>query len=97
LSRTGGATLDAGTLQNVGGKGVGSSQITSVVERRSRSVTSSPYNVSAQTRLAPPHFAVLAAPRLLSQAERRLLAEVGEEARTADDWWNVVKKIRRHD
>ena len=50
-----------------------------------------------QTRLAPPHFAVLAAPRLLSQAERRLLAEVGEEARTADDWWNVVKKIRRHD
>jgi hypothetical protein len=97
LARSAGGTLDIGMLRNLGGRQIGSSQITAVVERTSdRQGASLQYQITACATLVAPLLAVrLATPRPLSPAERRLLDEVSREGKTAEDWMAVASQLRR--
>lgn len=97
LIGSGGGQLDAGALQNIGrgGKPVGSSQVTAVVERGAPSGRSMNYPIASRAILEKPCSATLSSPRELSPTERRLLYEVGMDGETVDDWLAVVRQLRR--
>ena len=99
ILRSGGGVLDAATLCNFGdgGKPVGPSQITAVVEqvvhRHPRPSLS--YPITARATLIAPYAVRLAAPRTLSPVELKLLDEVSVEGKNSNDWLAVVKQLRR--
>jgi hypothetical protein len=96
IPRSAGGTLDVGTLHNVGGRRIGSSQITAVVERTpERKDESGQYRITARARLVAPFAVMLAAPRPLSLGERRTLDEVSHEGKTVEDWMAVVHQLRQ--
>ena len=91
--RSGGGTLDSGTLRDFGdgGKSIGSSQITAVVERTTSNSQGQPYPITARATLIAPYAVRLAEQRKLSEAELRLL----DTARlTAVDWIAVATQLR---
>jgi hypothetical protein len=96
LRKSGGGSLDAGTLRNFGenGRPIGSSQVTAVVEHNGLVARSLLYPISARAWLTSPFIATLTSPRPLSQAERRLLREVGEDGNGVEDWLAVVTRLR---
>jgi hypothetical protein len=87
--------LDTRTLRNFGngGKPVGSSQVTAVVERTTPHDRGRSYGITARATLTAPYAVQLTAQRKLSEQELRLLdqASLG----TATDWIAVAKQIRR--
>jgi hypothetical protein len=97
LSHSGGGTVDIGKLRNFGdgGKPIGSSQISAVVERAARTGTGLSYPITARATLVAPYAVQLTAPRVLSPLERRLLDEVSLTGKTAEDWNAVVKQLRK--
>jgi hypothetical protein len=98
LSHSGsGGTVDIGKLRNFGdgGKPIGSSQISAVVERAAPTSTGLSYPITARATLVAPYVVQLAAPRELSPLERRLLDEVSLTGKTAQDWNAVVKQLRK--
>jgi hypothetical protein len=91
-----GGEVNAAMLRNIGGRPIGSSQITAVVERISDSkVVSRNYPITAQARLVAPGAVRLTAPRLLSDREKRLLDEVSADGKTVNDWMIVARQLRR--
>lgn len=99
ILRSGGGVLDTATLCNFGdgGKPIGPSQITAVVERAARSCQSASlsYPITARATLVAPHAVRLAAPRVLSPVELKLLDEVSAEGKSSNDWLAVTKQLRR--
>lgn len=95
LNRDDGGELDAAILRNIGGKGVGSSQVTAVVEQAPSQAIRWPYPVSAGSILTAPYFARLKAPRTLSNRELRLLHEVGIDGKTCQDWLAVATQLSK--
>jgi hypothetical protein len=98
ISHSGGGTLDAGTLRNLGdsGKPIGSSQITAVVERAVRDGNARPYPITARATLVAPYAVQLASPRQLSPSEKQLLDDVCLVGKTERDWAGVAKQLRRN-
>jgi hypothetical protein len=94
ILRSGGGSVDSGTLRNPTGKRVGSSQITAVVERVPPNGTDLIYSVIARAVLAAPYFVRLTGARPLTQLERQLLDEVSLDGKTVDDWKAFAKEIR---
>jgi hypothetical protein len=94
LHVTGGGALNSGELSNIGGRPVGSSQTTAVVERRVGLGDTAAYGVNARAELSSPFFANLVRPQVLSAAQRRLLVELGKEGVTVEEWMKTVPKIR---
>jgi hypothetical protein len=99
IPRTGGGSLDSRTFRNFGdgGRSIGSSQITAVVERTARNGNGRLYPIAARATLVAPYAVQLAAPRLLSPRERRLLDDVSLDGKTAEDWLAFAKQLRRTD
>ncbi|MGA7489738.1 MAG: hypothetical protein WBW74_22675 [Xanthobacteraceae bacterium] len=97
LLSSGGGMLDTGMLRNFGdgGRPLGSSQITAVVERITRAVSGMSYPITARAILVPPYAVRQAGPRVLSDPELQLLDEVSVEGKTSKDWLAVVKHLRR--
>jgi hypothetical protein len=90
-----GGQLDIGSLRNLGGRQLGSSQITAVVERPLNSGSvGKPYVIAARANLVAPFAVSLAAPRLLKPEERRLLDDVSDEGKTVNDWMAVARRLR---
>ncbi len=92
--RSGGESMESGTLRNPGGKQVGSSQITAVVERIPGNGTGLIYPITARAVLAAPYFVQLTSARELTQLERQLLDEVSLDGKTVDDWKAFAKRLR---
>lgn len=94
---SGGGTLDTATLRNFGdgGKLLGSSQITAVVERTAQVVRGLLYPITARAMLVSPHAVQLATSRELAPLERRLLDEVSIDGKTAQEWIAVAGRLRR--
>jgi hypothetical protein len=92
-----GGKLDADCLRNIGdgGRPVGSSQVTAVVEQRGTRGSDARYEITARATVVPPYAVTLTSPRELLPAERKLLDEVGNEGKGRDDWFAVVKAIRQ--
>jgi hypothetical protein len=90
--------LDVSRLRNFGanGKPIGSSQITAVVVQMTANGKSSLYQIAGCATLTAPHAVKLAAPRLLSCGEIRLLDEVSHDGKKVNDWLEVAKKLRRN-
>jgi hypothetical protein len=97
VSATMGETLDTGSLRNFGdgGRPIGSSQITAVVERTTSSRHGLLYPIIARATLVAPYAVQLSAPRQLSSHEVRLLDDVSVYGETANDWIAVAKELRR--
>jgi hypothetical protein len=93
----GGGKLDAGCLRNVGdgGRSVGASQVTAVVEQRGARGNDARYEITARATVVTPFAVTLSLPRELLPAERQLLDEVGNEGKGRDDWFSVARKLRR--
>jgi hypothetical protein len=90
-------TLNTGSLRNLGngGRPVGSSQITAVVDRTACSSSHGlSYPITTRATLVPPYAVQLSAPRQLSPHELRLLDDVSLDGETADDWMAVAKQLR---
>jgi hypothetical protein len=89
--------LDSRRLRNFGngGKPVGSSQVTAVVEQVNCNGNGRSYPITTRAMLIAPHAVRLAAPRQLSQIERQLLDDVSIDGKTANDWIAVAKRLRR--
>ena len=92
-----GSTLDAGVLRNLGdgGKSVGSSQVTAVVEQTARSDNGRSYPITARASLITPYAVKLTGQRELSPGELRLLNSASHGTMPPDDWLAVVKQVRR--
>jgi hypothetical protein len=91
-----GGAVNTAMLRNIGGRPIGSSQITAVVECISDSqVTSRNYPITARANLVAPGAVRLTTPRLLSDRERRLLDEVSADGKTVKDWIIVARQLRR--
>jgi hypothetical protein len=92
-----GGELDTRTLRNYGdgGKCVGSSQVTAVVERKGCNGEGRLYPITARGTLVAPYAVQLAAPRLLSPDEKRLLDDVSRAGKTSKDWMVVARQLRR--
>jgi hypothetical protein len=83
IPRTAGGTVDIGKLRNIGGRRIGSSQITAVVEPTpDKNGPSHLYPITARAMLVAPFAVRLTAPRLLSDRERSLLDEVSVDGKT---------------
>jgi hypothetical protein len=96
IPRSAGGALDIGMLRNLGGRPIGSSQITAVAEPIPEGKGASvPYPITARATLVAPFAVRLAAPRLLSPLERHLLDEVSREGKTVEDWMAVAQQLRR--
>jgi hypothetical protein len=97
IPHSGSGVLHSGSLRNFGesGRSIGSSQITAVVEQTGRIANGRSYPITFRATLVPPYVVQLAAPRLLSADERRLLDEVSSDGKTAEDWIAVAKRLRR--
>jgi hypothetical protein len=89
--------VDIGKLRNFGdgGKPIGSSQVSAVVERTAVTGTGLSYPITARATLVAPYAVQLTAPRELSPLERRLLDEVCLTGKTAENWNAVVKQLRK--
>jgi len=89
--------LDTRTLRNFGdgGKPVGSSQVTAVVERTSPHDKGRSYPVTASATLTAPYAVQLTAQRKLSEHELQLLDQASLGTMTAKDWIAVAQQIRR--
>jgi hypothetical protein len=96
LPKSGGGILDIGSLRNYGegGKSIGSSQITAVVQRAASSCDSMSYPVTARATLAAPYAVQLSAPRQLSAREIRLLDDASLDGKTKSDWLSVATQLR---
>jgi hypothetical protein len=92
-----GRELDTRTLRNFGdgGKGVGSSQVTAVVERTTCNRAGRLYPITAYGTLIAPYAVQLSAPRLLSSDEKRLLDDVSCAGKTSEDWMIVARQLHR--
>jgi hypothetical protein len=98
IPRSGGGSLDAGMLRNLGegGRRIGASQITAVVEMRTgQGIPGLSYPITARATLVAPFSVRLTKPRLLTAHERHLLNNVSNSSKTADDWIVVAKTLRR--
>ena len=96
IPSSGRGTLNTGMLRNYGGGPIGRSQITAVVELgTARCGESLSYPITARATLIAPYAVKLAAPRLLSPHDRRLLDEVSLDGKIAEDWMAVAKQLRR--
>jgi hypothetical protein len=97
ILHSGRGMLDTRTLRNFGdgGKPVGSSQVTAVVERTSPHDKGRSYPVTASATLTAPYAVPLTAPRKLSGQELRLLDQASLGTMTAKDWIAIAKQIRR--
>lgn len=97
ILHSGGSMLDIGLLRNFGngGNSIGSSQITALVERSARNKKGLSYRIMARATLAAPYAVRLAAPRILSARDRRLLDEVSLDGKTAEDYKAVATQLRR--
>ena len=93
----GGSTLDAGALRNIGdgGKPVGSSQVTAVVEQTARNDKGRSYAITARATLIAPYAVKLTGQRELSPGALRLLNNASLGTMTPDDWLAVAKQVRR--
>jgi hypothetical protein len=97
ILHNGHAVLDTGTLRNFGdgGKPVGSSQVTAVVEQTTRHDKGQIYPITTRATLIAPYAVQLTAQRELSEQELRLLHQASLGTMTAKDWIAVAKQIRR--
>ena len=97
ILRSGGGMLDSGTLRNFGngGKSVGSSQITAVVERTTRTGAGQSYPITMRATLIAPYAVRLTSPRKLSVSELQLLDSASLGTMDADDWIAVAKELRQ--
>jgi hypothetical protein len=97
ILHSGHGMLDTRTLRNFGdgGKPVGSSQVTALVERTSPHDKGRSYPVTASATLTAPYAVQLTAQRKLSEEELRLLDQASLGTMTAKDWIAVAKQIRR--
>src|SRR5262249_9925546 len=97
ILHSGRGTLETRTLRNFGngGKPVGSSQVTAVVERTTSHGEGRSYPITASATLITPYAVPLTASRKLSEQELRLLDQTSLGTMTAKDWIGVAKQIRR--
>jgi hypothetical protein len=97
LPCSGGGALDTGSFRNFGdgGKRMGSSQITAVVERTTSTSHSLAYPITARATLVAPYAVQLSAPRVLSANELRLLNDVSVDGKATADWIAVANQLRR--
>src|SRR5262245_22628873 len=97
ILHSGRGTLDTRTLRNFGngGKPVGSSQVTAVVERTTSHGEGRSYPITASATLIAPYAVQLTAPKKLSEQELRLLDQASLGTMTAKDWIAVAKQIRQ--
>jgi hypothetical protein len=97
IMHSGHEMLDTRTLRNFGngGKPVGSSQVTAVVERTSPHDKGWSYPVTASATLTAPYAVQLTAQRKLSEQELQLLHQASLGTMTAKEWIAVAKQIRR--
>jgi hypothetical protein len=97
IPHSGRGMLDTRTLRNFGngGKPVGSSQVTAVVERTTSHDQGRSYPITASATLIAPYAVQLTAPRKLSEQELRLLDQASLGTMTAKDWIAVAKQVRR--
>jgi hypothetical protein len=98
LRESGGGELNISTLRNFGdgGRPIGPSQVTAVVERiTGHNGGNLHYPITARATLVAPFAVKLLTPRLLSPREKRLLDQVSVvEGKDAADWMAVVKQLR---
>jgi hypothetical protein len=96
ILHSGHGMLDTRTLRNFGdgGKQVGSSQVTAVVERTSPHDRGRSYPVTASATLTAPYAVQLTAQRKLLEQELQLLHQASLGTMTAKDWIAVAKQIR---
>jgi hypothetical protein len=97
ILHSGHGMLDTRTLRNFGdgGKPVGSSQVTAVVERTSPHDKGRSYPVTASATLTAPYAVQLTAQRKLSEPELQLLHQASLGTMTAKHWIAVAKQIRQ--
>jgi hypothetical protein len=97
ILHSGRGILDTRTLRNFGngGKPVGSSQVTAVVERTSPHNKGWSYPLTASATLIAPYALQLTAQRKLSEQELQLLYQASLDTMTPKDWIAVAKQIRR--
>lgn len=95
LDQTSGGRLNARQLRNIGGKIVGNSQVTAVVELEKTNKEKAIYNIDVRAELARPFFANMVEPRILTTQQRNLLDQMGKNRQaTVDQWAAVVRAIR---
>jgi len=92
-----GSTLEAGALRNLGdgGKPVGSSQVTAVVEQTTRNAKGRSYPITARATLIAPYAVKLTGQREISAGVLQLLNDASLGTMTPDDWLAVAKQVRR--
>jgi hypothetical protein len=97
ILHSGHGMLDTRTLRNFGdgGKPVGSSQVTAVVERTIPHDRGLSYGITARATLTAPYAVQLTAQRKLSEQELLLLHQASLGTMTAKDWIAVATQIRR--
>ena len=78
-----------------GGKPIGNSQVTAVVERIVSSQRGLSYPITARATLAAPFAVKLTAQRRLSSSELQLLDDARLANMTTNDWVMVAKQLRR--
>ena len=96
---SGDAMVDTGKLRNFGdgGKALGSSQITAVVERSTRRSDGLCYPITATAMLIVPYAVQLTKNRRLSSGELRRLHEVSCDGKTVADWISAAEQLRQSD
>jgi hypothetical protein len=97
ISRTAGGAVNTSMLRNFGdgGKSIGSSQITSLVQRITPNGTGLSYPITIRGTLVAPHSVRLTAPRALLPVELQLLQETSLEGKTREDWLATAGRLRR--
>jgi hypothetical protein len=97
ILHSGAARLDVGALRNFGegGKPIGNSQVTAVVERIVGSERGPSYPITARATLAAPFAVKLTAQRRLSSSELQLLDDARLANMSTNDWAMVAKQLRR--
>jgi hypothetical protein len=93
----GGGKLDADRLRNIGdgGRQVGSSQVTAVVEQCRANGSNARYEITARAAVVTPYAGTLTLPRELSPAECNLFTGAGNDGKRCHDWLAVAKQLRR--
>jgi hypothetical protein len=96
ILHSGHGMLDTRTLRNFGdgGKPVGSSQVTAVVEPTIPHDRGLSYGITARATLTAPYAVQLTAQRKLSEQELLLLHQASLGTMTAKDWIAVATQIR---
>jgi hypothetical protein len=97
ILRTAGGAVNTSTLRNFGdgGKSIGSSQITSLVQRINPNNNGLSYPITIRGTLVAPYSVRLTAPRALLPAELQLLQETSLDGKTPKDWLATARRLRR--